>query len=164
MRWQTAWQVSFFVSCCVVFRSCSWLPDPVARACHQRDPARAISLISEILDRIALLDRRKSQGNDAGGIPLRRRDADPPPPPIGPPDDRTKKDLQENPILRDLYSRSPLASLRMLQRMREAAADQPDQNIRPGEFDPGANSKKAPGANPNTKILAGARRGAARSR
>ena len=47
---------------------------------------------------------------------------------------------------------------------REAAADQPAQNIRPGQFDPGANAKKASGGNPNTKIQVGARRGAARSR
>jgi len=47
---------------------------------------------------------------------------------------------------------------------REAGAAQPAQNIRPGQFDPGANLKKASGGNPNTKIQAGARRGAPRSR
>ncbi len=47
---------------------------------------------------------------------------------------------------------------------REAAAGQPDQNMRQGKFDPGANIKKVSGGNPNTKIQAGARRGAARSR
>ncbi len=47
---------------------------------------------------------------------------------------------------------------------REAAAGQPALNMRPGKFDPGANIKKASGGNPNTKIQAGARRGAARSR
>lgn len=47
---------------------------------------------------------------------------------------------------------------------RAAAAAQPAQNLRPGQFDPGANLKKASGANLNTKIQAGARRGAARSR
>ena len=47
---------------------------------------------------------------------------------------------------------------------REAAAAQPDQNIRSGKFDPGANLKKASGGNPNSKTQSGARRGAARSR
>jgi hypothetical protein len=47
---------------------------------------------------------------------------------------------------------------------REAAADQPDQNIRPGKFDPGANMKKASGGNPSARTQSGARRGAARSR
>jgi hypothetical protein len=45
---------------------------------------------------------------------------------------------------------------------REASADQPDQKIRPGQFDPGSGSIKGPNA--NTKHFAGARRGAARSR
>jgi hypothetical protein len=47
---------------------------------------------------------------------------------------------------------------------REAAAAQPAQNIRPGQFDPAANTKKASGGNPNANIQGGARRGAARSR
>ena len=47
---------------------------------------------------------------------------------------------------------------------REAAAEQPAQTIRPGQFDPAATSKKAPGPNQNANIQSGARRGAARSR
>ena len=49
-------------------------------------------------------------------------------------------------------------------RKREANADQPDQNVRPGRFDPGVGSIKSPFVNANTKNFAGARRGAARSR
>ncbi len=46
---------------------------------------------------------------------------------------------------------------------REANADQPDQNIRPGQFDPGAGSIKSP-MKTNATNVGGARRGAARSR
>ncbi len=47
---------------------------------------------------------------------------------------------------------------------REANADQPGQNIRPGQFDPGAGSIKTPAKYANAKNVGGARRGAARSR
>ena len=47
---------------------------------------------------------------------------------------------------------------------REANADQPDQKIRPGQFDPGSGSIKGPSAKANTKNFGGARRGASRSR
>lgn len=47
---------------------------------------------------------------------------------------------------------------------REAAADRPEQKIRPGQFDPGSGSIKGPSANVGVKGFAGARRGAARSR
>lgn len=47
---------------------------------------------------------------------------------------------------------------------REASAGQPDQTIRPGQFDPGPNSISSPMPKANTRNLAGARRGAARSR
>ena len=49
-------------------------------------------------------------------------------------------------------------------RKREANADRPGQQIRPGQFDPGTGSIKGPGANATTRNFAGARRGAARSR
>ena len=49
-------------------------------------------------------------------------------------------------------------------RKRDANADRPDQQIRPGQFDPGAGSIKSPRMNPNNKNFARARRGAARSR
>ena len=47
---------------------------------------------------------------------------------------------------------------------REANADQPDQNVQPGRYDPGPGSIKSPFVNANTKNFGGARRGAARSR
>jgi hypothetical protein len=46
---------------------------------------------------------------------------------------------------------------------REANANQPAQKIGPGQFDPGSGSITGP-ATPNARNLAGARRGAARSR
>jgi len=47
---------------------------------------------------------------------------------------------------------------------REANASEPGQTIQPGQFDPGSNSISSPMAKANTRNLAGARRGAARSR
>ncbi len=47
---------------------------------------------------------------------------------------------------------------------REAAAGQPKQKIRPGQFDPGSGSIKGPSGNANIKNIGAARRGAARSR
>ncbi len=47
---------------------------------------------------------------------------------------------------------------------RKAKTGQPEQKIRPGQFDPGANSIKSPGAKANTRNFGGSRRGAARSR
>jgi len=46
---------------------------------------------------------------------------------------------------------------------RKAGADQPSQQIHPGQFDPGPGSIKGPSVNANTKTIGGARRGAARS-
>lgn len=47
---------------------------------------------------------------------------------------------------------------------RKASADQPQENVKSGQFDPGTGSIKSPGANPNSRNTGGARRGAARSR
>ncbi len=47
---------------------------------------------------------------------------------------------------------------------REANADHPGQQLRPGQFDPGSGSIKGPHANPNAGHVGGARRGAPRSR
>ena len=47
---------------------------------------------------------------------------------------------------------------------REANADQPSQKNRLGQFDPEVSSIKGPGTNVNARNVAGARRGAARSR
>ena len=49
-------------------------------------------------------------------------------------------------------------------RKREAAAERPGQDIRPGQFDHGGGSIKGPRANPNAMNFGGAKRGAARSR
>lgn len=47
---------------------------------------------------------------------------------------------------------------------RATTAKGPAQNLRPGQFDPGPGSITGPAAGVNTRNLAGARRGAARSR
>jgi hypothetical protein len=49
-------------------------------------------------------------------------------------------------------------------RKRLANADRTDQNIRPGQFDPGTNSIKGPAMNASTRNFGAARRGAARSK
>ena len=92
-------------------------------AIHRIDPRGARAFAAEIVDKISLLDRRRGRGANTANIPLHRREPETirPPPADGKLDERTRRDLEENPILRDLYSRSPLASIRMLQRMREAA-------------------------------------------
>ena len=48
-------------------------------------------------------------------------------------------------------------------RKRLAKADQPDNVVRPGHFDPGSGSIQGPGMNANTKSFGPAKRGAARS-
>ncbi len=47
---------------------------------------------------------------------------------------------------------------------REANADRTDQNIRKGQFDPGAGTIKQTGANTGAKVFGAARRGAPRSK
>ena len=47
---------------------------------------------------------------------------------------------------------------------RQANADRPGQEIRPGRFDPGPGSIKSPLAAADIKKFGGAKRGAARSR
>ncbi|NQV47776.1 MAG: hypothetical protein HQ504_08340 [Rhodospirillaceae bacterium] len=47
---------------------------------------------------------------------------------------------------------------------RDVTADRSGQEIRPGQFDPGANSIKGPGISANTKNVGAVRRGAARSK
>ncbi len=43
-------------------------------------------------------------------------------------------------------------------------ANKPDQEVHPGQFDPGDASLSSPSANVNTKSFAGSTRGSARSR
>ncbi len=47
---------------------------------------------------------------------------------------------------------------------REPKTEQPDQNIRPGKFDPGPNTIKSPRVSGRAKDFSGARRGASRSK
>ena len=47
---------------------------------------------------------------------------------------------------------------------RKASTEHPGQNIRVGQFDPGASSIKGPVVSASTKIFGGAKGGAARSR
>ncbi|HJM48218.1 MAG TPA: hypothetical protein QGF63_00055 [Alphaproteobacteria bacterium] len=47
---------------------------------------------------------------------------------------------------------------------REANAEQPEQQPRSGQFDPGSFLQKGPGMNANIKNFGAARRGASRSR
>jgi hypothetical protein len=47
---------------------------------------------------------------------------------------------------------------------REAAANLPGPEVRPGQFDPQSSAIKGPVENPNTRNFGGARAGAARSR
>jgi len=88
------------------------------RQINATDPGKAAGLASEARDmlraRVQGDDRRPDRKLEFRG-PLRgsptaeqiRRDH--------------QKDFDENPILREIYARSPLASLRMLKRLREAA-------------------------------------------
>jgi len=47
---------------------------------------------------------------------------------------------------------------------RQDAADQPDQELKRGQFDPGSNSIKGPHMSTGVQNFGGARRGAARSK
>ncbi len=47
---------------------------------------------------------------------------------------------------------------------QDSNVDLPGKKIRPGQFDPGANSIKGPRVNANTKSFSAAKRGSARSR
>ncbi len=47
---------------------------------------------------------------------------------------------------------------------RQANADQPDQKMRPGKFDPGAGSIRGPLVNASAKNFARTKRGSARSK
>jgi hypothetical protein len=60
--------------------------------------------------------------------------------------------------------RAKANAAKKIKRKRAAAAEQPDQKIRPGHFDSGPGSISSPAASVNTKNLAGGKRGSARSR
>lgn len=91
-------------------------------AIHRADPAKALDFAREIESQIAAF-LATERDTEAGGPRLRYRG------PAGrsklrDQDDilqRNRKDFDDNPALKRLYQHSPLASLRMLKRLREAA-------------------------------------------
>jgi hypothetical protein len=88
----------------------------------KQDPQKAVRLASEVERSLAVA---RQGGPEVGGPQLRFRGG------VGSRDQaatqdseiisRNRKDFDENPVLREIYSRSPLASLRMLKRLRDAA-------------------------------------------
>lgn len=83
------------------------------------DPKRATALAAEA--RRILSDA--SKGNEIGRAPSLKYRGGPqadPPSTEGEILSKNRKDFKENPILREIYFHSPLASLRMLKRLREA--------------------------------------------
>ncbi len=95
---------------------------------YQKDPQEALGLAAEIDSYLAATakDKQPAKGGPAKGdkVPeLNFRDSEGTPVP-GRDDDiikRNKKAFEENPVLRNIYFRSPVASLRLLRRVREAA-------------------------------------------
>ncbi|MCZ6885353.1 MAG: hypothetical protein O7E53_03185 [Alphaproteobacteria bacterium] len=90
---------------------------------YQKDPQTALGLAAEIESYLAATakDKQPAAGEKAPELKF-RGDADTPAP--GRDDDilsRNKKTFDENPVLRNVYYRSPIASLRLLRRFREAA-------------------------------------------
>lgn len=87
------------------------------RQIHENNPTQAVALASEARRLLTIGEGKRGRRPD---IQLEFRGA-----PADPPTDQIirdhRKDFDENPILREIYSRSPLASLRMLKRLREAA-------------------------------------------
>ena len=99
------------------------------RVIYQKDPQTALGLAAEIDSYLAVTakDKQPAKGGPAkdGNVPeLKFRDSDAVPVP-GRDDDiikRNKKAFEENPVLRNIYFRSPVASLRLLKRFRDAAS------------------------------------------
>ena len=94
---------------------------------YQKDPQTAVNLATEIeIYLAAAKDRQPAKGGPekGGKLPeLNFRDSDTTPVP-GRDDDiikRNKKAFEENPVLRNIYFHSPVASLRLLERFRDAA-------------------------------------------
>ena len=95
---------------------------------YQKDPQTALGLAAEIDSYLAATakDKQPAKGGPAKGgkVPeLKFRDNDAAPVPRRDDDiiKRNKKAFEENPVLRNVYYRSPIASLRLLRRFREAA-------------------------------------------
>ena len=91
---------------------------------YQKDPEEALGLAAEIESYLASNGEtgRPAAGEKAPELKFRGDGGSPAP---GRDDDiigRNKKDFDENPVLRNVYYRSPMASLRLLRRFREAAS------------------------------------------
>ena len=90
---------------------------------YRKDPQTALGLAAEI-DSYLGATAKDRQPAKSGKVPeLNFRDSEGVPVP-GEDDDiikRNKKAFEENPVLRNIYFRSPVASLRLLQRFRDAA-------------------------------------------
>ena len=92
-------------------------------AIYQKDPQEALGLAAEIESYLASTGEtgRPAAGESAPELNFRGDEGTPTP---GRDDDilsRNKKTFDENPVLRNVYYRSPIASLRLLRRFREAA-------------------------------------------
>ena len=89
---------------------------------YQKDPQTAVNLATEIESYLAAAkDRQLAKGRKVPELNFRDSDATPAP---GQDDDiikRNKKAFEENPVLRNIYFHSPVASLRLLERFRDAA-------------------------------------------
>jgi len=92
------------------------------KAIYLENPEKALSLVSEARQLLASVERGQAL---AGEPKLKFRGGIEQSPVRSPPEDgeilsRNRKDYDQNPILREIYQHSPLASLRMLKRLREA--------------------------------------------
>lgn len=91
------------------------------RDIHRQDPQRAFDFALEAQEILAAADGETGARNPQ----LRFLDTHPSMPEATSDASEIKqkiqKDFDKNPILREIYSRSPMASLRMLKRLREAA-------------------------------------------
>ena len=90
---------------------------------HHPDKLVALGLAAEIESYLAATakDKQPAAGEKAPELKFRGDEGTPTP---GRDDDilsRNKKTFDENPVLRNVYYRSPIASLRLLRRFREAA-------------------------------------------
>jgi len=87
----------------------------------REDPQKATALATEA-ERLLANVSRKDKAEQEPRLHFRGTNSTPSqePPPEGEILKKNQKDFDENPILREIYSHSPLASLRMLKRMREA--------------------------------------------
>ena len=90
---------------------------------YQKDPQTALGLAAEIDSYLASTakDKQPAAGEKAPELKFRGDDGSDA---RGRDDDilsRNKKTFDENPVLRNVYYRSPIASLRLLRRFREAA-------------------------------------------